>query len=189
MMSNQTRIGEGGGRRVAHWLVVAALVLGAPAGALAQGGSFVSPLIIPAAEFESSAVDSYGTLDRFSNTSGYFYATSDDLTCVMAPVYLPNGVTITRFEAAMADLVSYNPSSTSTCPKFYPDVEVDLMSNQMDDNLYAQDTHVITGQMHIVSDTTINTPVVNNLQQIYWVRVYVCGSFQAFQGVRIFYEE
>jgi hypothetical protein len=48
---------------------------------------------------------------------------------------------------------------------------------------------VNTGQTHVVWDTTIDTPVINNLQQIYWVRVYVCGQFQAFQGVRIFYKE
>jgi hypothetical protein len=127
------------------------------------------------------------------------YAVSDELTSVMAPVYLPNGATITRFEAAVADLVAYNPDSTSTCPKFYPDVEVTLRSSQYDDNIYPQDTHIIdhafvastlnTGQMHIVADTSISTPVVNNIQQFYWVQVYVCGQFQGFQGVRIYYEE
>lgn len=198
-MSIQARIGGGGGCRVAHWLAVAAVLLGTPAVAQAQGGSFTSPLIIPAAEFEASGLWSLGTLDRFSSAHGYVHAEADEFTSLMAPVYLPQGVTITRFEAAVADLVSYNPSSTSTCPRFYPDVEVDLLSTHMDDNIYAQDTHVInhagvtstlnTGQMHIVADATINTPIVNNLQQIYWVRVYVCGLFQGFQGVRIYYEE
>lgn len=185
--------------RLAAFTVVAALWIGFSGTAWAQGDGFTSPLIIPAAEFESSAVDSWGTLDRFSNTYGHFYATSDDLTCLMAPVYLPNGATITRFEGAFADLVNYNPDSTSTCPKFYPNVEVELVSNQYQENLYAQDTHTIThayvtsiintGQIHVTADSTIDTPYVNNLQQIYWVRVYVCGSFQNFQGVRIFYEE
>ncbi len=178
---------------------LAAITVFAFTGNVAAQDGFTSPLIIPAAEFESSGFDSWGTLDRFSSSHGYVYAVSDSLTCVMAPVYLPNGVTITRFEAAVADLVSYDPGSTSTCPRFYSDVEVHLMSNHMDDNLYTQDTHAIThasvkstqndGFTHIVADTTITSPTVNNLQQLYWVRVYVCGLFQGFQGVRIHYEE
>jgi hypothetical protein len=189
-----------GGRRAAvACLIAAALLLCLPEKGWAQGDGFTTPLIIPAAEFETSGVHTYGTLDRFSNSHGYLYAVSDELTCVMAPVYLPNGAKITRFEAAVADLVVENPGSTSTCPRFYPNVEVDLISNHMDDNLGPQDTNTVThasvsssqdnGQMHIVADTTINTPFVNNLQQIYWVRVYVCGQFQGFQGVRIHYEE
>ncbi len=197
-MLQHHRLMAGGRILLMACMFAVALSFGPASGAWAQDG-FTSPLIIPAAEFESSGVGSFGTLDRFSNTHGYVYAVSDELACVMAPVYLPNGATITRFEAAMSDLVSYNPGSTSTCPRFYPDVEVDLISNQMDDNLYPQDTSVIThasvasnlntGQTHIVSDTSIATPNVNNLQQIYWVRVYVCGLFQGFQGVRIHYEE
>jgi hypothetical protein len=198
-MLDQDRSKGGARRGLTAWVVAAVALLGATGDALAQGGSFTSPLIIPAAEFEASGVQTYGTLDRFSNSYGYVYAVSDELACVMAPVYLPNGVTITRFEAAVADLVAYNPGSASTCPRFYPDVEVDLLSTHMDDNIYAQDTHIIThasvastqndGQMHIAADSTIATPIVNNLQQLYWVRVDVCGLFQGFQGVRIFYEE
>lgn len=176
---------------------LAALVFVAPGGAEAQDG-FTSPLIIPAAEFEASGVQSFGTRDRFSESYGFINSAVNDYTCVMAPVYLPNGATITRFEAAVADLVSYNPSG-SGCPRWYPDVEVDLMSTHMDDNLGPQDTNIVThasvtstlntGQTHIVADTTIDTPYVNNLQQVYWVRVYVCGQFETFQGVRIHYRE
>ncbi|RLE27549.1 MAG: hypothetical protein DRJ61_17325 [Acidobacteria bacterium] len=173
------------------------LVPAAPVGAGQDG--FTSPLIIPAAEFEASGVESLGTLDRFSTTYGYVSVVSDDYTCLMAPVYLPSGSTITKFEAAVNDLVVENPGSPATCPHFYPDVEVELMSTHMDDNIYPQDTHVVThasvtstqdnGQTHIVTDTTISEPFVNNLQQVYWVRVYVCGQFEGFQGVRIHYEE
>lgn len=180
-------------------VVLAALGLLSPGTVQAGEDGFTSPLIIPAAEFESSAVWTYGTLDRFSDTYGYYYAASDELTSIMAPVYLPWGATITKLEASMFDLVSYNPGSTATCPHFYPDVEVELISNHYDDNAYPQDTHTIThaqvsstintGQLHIASDTSIVEPYVNNLQQIFWVRVYVCGQFQGFQGVRIHYTE
>ncbi len=190
---------------VRNWRGIVACSFGAaillapsiPAGAAEDG--FTSPLIIPAAEFEASGVQSLGTLDRFSTTYGYVSVVSDDYTCLMAPVYLPSGSTITKFEAAVNDLVVENPGSSATCPRFYPDVEVDLMSTHMDDNIYPQDTHIVThgsvtstqdnGQMHIVTDSTINEPFVNNLQQVYWVRVYVCGLFEGFQGVRIHYEE
>ncbi len=180
-------------------MALMALALASAGPAEAGEDGFTSPLIIPAAEFEATGVWTYGTLDRFSATYGFISAVSDQLTALVAPVYLPMGATITKFDAAVSDLVSYNPSSPSTCPHFYPDVEVDLMSNQMDDNLYPQDSHPVThasvssqintGQLHIVSDSTIVEPFVNNLQQVYWVRVYVCGQFEGFQGVRIHYTE
>jgi len=178
--------------------VLGAAILAMPG--LAPGADgFTSPLIIPAAEFESTGVWSLGTLDRYSDASGYVTSTSDQLTCLMAPVYLPGNSTITAFEAAVWDLIVANPASASTCPHFYPDVEVDLMSTHYDDNIYPQDTHVVThasvsseldnGQMHIVTDDSIVDAYVNNVQQVYWVRVYICGQFQGFQGVRIYYEE
>jgi len=179
------------------FVAVILLALSIPAGAAEDG--FTSPLIIPAAEFEASGVESLGTLDRFSTTYGFVSVVSDAYTCLMAPVYLPSGSTITKFEAAVNDLVVENPGSAATCPRFYPDVEVELMSTHMDDNIYPQDTHVVThasvtstqdnGQMHIATDSSITEPFVNNLQQVYWVRVYVCGQFEGFQGVRIHYEE
>lgn len=182
---------------VAVWLV-ACLVLGSSAVFAGEDG-FTSPLIIPAAEFEASGVEAFGTLDRFSTTYGFVTGSIDDYTCLMAPVYLPDGATITRFEAATSDLVVQNPGSSATCPRFYYDVEVDLMSTYMDDNVHPQDSQVVThaavtssqdnGQMHVSADTSITEPVVNNLTRLYWVRVYVCGQFQAFQGVRIHYEE
>jgi hypothetical protein len=180
-------------------MVFAAMLVAGPATVWAGEDGFTSPLIIAAAEFEASGVQTMGTLDRFSTTYGFVTGSVDDRTCVMAPVYLPNGVTITRFEAATADLVAQNPGSSATCPRFYYDVEVDLLSNYMDDNLYPQDTQVTThasvtstlntGQMHVSADVTIVDPVVDNLQRLYWVRVSLCGPFHAFQGVRVHYEE
>jgi len=175
---------------------LAALVFVAPGAAEAQDG-FTSPLIIPAAEFENTGLWSMGTLDRFSDSYGFVYAESGELTSLMAPVYLPNGVTITRFEAAMADLVSYNPSSSSACAKFYYDVEVELYSTRYgsdpQDSFFIEHASVTsqlnTGQTHIVADTSIDTPLVNNLLQMFWVRVYLCGQFETFQGVRIHYRE
>ena len=37
--------------------------------------------------------------------------------------------------------------------------------------------------------TTIASPTVNNLSTAYFVTVYMCGPFQAFQAVRIHYTE
>jgi hypothetical protein len=186
------------GARAIGILVVALAMSLAPSAQAGEDG-FTSPLIIPAADFESSAVWSTGTLDRFIREYGFWSSVSDELTCLMAPVYLPWGATITRFEAATWDLVIYDPGSSFACQRFYPDVEVDLMSTHMDDNIYPQDTHVIThasvsstlntGHIHISTDSSIASPVVNNVQQVYWVRVYVCGQWQGFQGVRIHYTE
>jgi len=185
----------------AHGLVgcaVAALLLVAPGWAEAQDG-FTSPLIIPAAEFEHTGVDDLTRSDRFSESYGFVSTVSTTTqTTVMAPVYLPNGATITRFEAAVADLVSYNPDG-SGCPRWYPDVVVDLKSNHYDEVPYPQDSNVVThasvtsqidtGFTHITASTSINTPVIDNLNQIYWISVSFCSQFQTFQGVRIHYEE
>ena len=197
-MSMRPLSGPGSRRRLVVGVLVAVLAITVPFVARAADG-FTSPLIIPAADFESTAVWNMGHRDQFSDAYGFVTSDDDDLCSLMAPVYLPHGATITRFEAAMTDLIAENPSSTYTCPRFYPDVEVDLMSNHLDDNIYPQDTHVVThasltstldtGQLHIAATTAITEPYVNNLQQMYWVRVYVCGVWQGFQGVRIHYEE
>lgn len=198
MLNGSVNHGIGRSEVLARLALVAAAVL-LPGLVPAADVGFTSPLVIPAAEFESSGVWNFGTQDRFSNTYGYVSSHDDELTCLMAPVILPNGVTITEFEAAVSDLIVGDPGSASTCAHFYPDVQVSLMSTHYDDVIYPQDTHVIThasvtstldnGQTHVVSDISISEPYVNNIFQSYWVRVYLCGDFEGFQAVRIHYEE
>ena len=166
----------------AVFLAVALLALGA--GPVAAGDGWTSPLVIPAADFENSGV--YPSEDNFYDSDGYFTGRSRDLYMV-APVLLPEGVTITRFEAAMTDIGGCGSN---------PDVQVDLVSNEYDDILNPPDTNVIVHAtvfsddnltMEVFSDTTISSPVVQNLWRFYWVRVYSCGLFQSLQAVRIHY--
>lgn len=80
----------------------------AEAQALAEYGS---PWVIPAADFVSDGNVPNGfrfiTLDT-SNRGGYIRGTNNASTCVMAPVYLPDGATMTNLTATVVDSDSIN---------------------------------------------------------------------------------
>jgi hypothetical protein len=101
----------------------------------------------------------------------------------VAPVQLPNFATITRFEAALVDI--------GDCPSVN-DVLVELRSVNYGtgiETVHASLTSADNGNMEIFADSSISSPAVNNLSSAYFAVVYMCGPFQAFQGVRIHYTE
>lgn len=176
-MRRKQNHGQGAARR---WCTLGLIIVAAAAPAPAEE-SWQSPLIIPAAEFENDGV--YPIEDKFFDVEGYFTGTNVTLLGMVAPVYLPDTVTVTRFEAAMVDL--------GDCPA-QPDPEVLLMRthlNSGDEDILASVSAADNGNIEIFADTTIANPTVNNLAYQYFVVAYSCGLFQAVQGVRIHYLE
>lgn len=163
-------------RGCALFLVLLALI--ATGGA--QAG-WQSPLIVPAAEFENTGV--FPVEDKFYDVDGYFTGRDNLVLTMVAPVQLPNNATITRFEAAVIDLgdcQSVNDVLVQLRSVNYgTGVETVLAAVYSADNI----------NMEIFADTTIASPTVNNLSHAYFAVVYMCGPFQAFQGVRIHYTE
>jgi hypothetical protein len=167
-----------GGTIVCCPLLLVVMAVAVPVGAQE---SWQSPLLIPAAEFENTGV--YPEEDNFFDTDGYFNGRNNQVLTMIAPVQLPNFVTITRFEAAMVDI--------GDCPALN-DVEVELRRVDYGSGSESLMASVISNDnmnMEIFADTTIVNPSVNNLSHAYFVVVYMCGQFQGFQGVRIHFLE
>jgi len=177
MKATQSRT-AGSSRALCCALSLVLLALAAPTGAQE---SWQSPLLIPAAEFENSGV--YPVEDKFYDVDGYFSGRENRVLTMVAPVQLPMYATITRFEAAVVDI--------GDCPSVH-DVQVELRSVNYGTGVETVHSTVFSadnGNMEIFADTTIASPTVNNLSHAYFAVVYMCGPFQAFQGVRVHYTE
>jgi hypothetical protein len=62
---------------------------------------YVSPLVIPAADFTDDGADPDSLFFPFGG--GYFQGDSANYGCLVAPVYLPNGATVTDIFATVYD--------------------------------------------------------------------------------------
>lgn len=77
----------------------------------AAAAEYGSPMVVPAADFVSDGVNPSGfrfiLLDS-DGRGGYIRGTIDPDTCLSAPVYLPDGATITNMTATVLDEDSLN---------------------------------------------------------------------------------
>ncbi len=62
---------------------------------------YVSPLVIPAADFTDDGFDPDSLFFPFGG--GYFQGNSANYGCLVAPAYLPNGVTVTDIFVSVYD--------------------------------------------------------------------------------------
>ncbi len=148
----------------------------------AWSADWSSPLIIPAADFENSGV--FPTSDHFVSVDGYTTGVGTNITTMMAGVYLPWFSTITRVEVALWDL--------GACGGL-DHIEADLKSFSLS-TVNSTTTHAsVAGDgnvnLEIFTDDSITDPIVDNLNSGYFIQVRMCGEFQGFQGVRIYYTE
>jgi hypothetical protein len=141
------------------------------------------PLVIPAAAFHSQGdnVEDY----NFSPSDGSLYEDGATTVCMQAPVYLPDGATVTGFYGYLYD----NTASAS----------VDLTLYRVRNQYGTQDemAYVSTdGLAEIDSilyreDTSINEPLVSDLYSYF---IYTCfesdgGSDIRIYAARIFFTE
>jgi hypothetical protein len=142
-----------------------------------------SPLVIPAADFRSQGdnVEDY----NFYPSDGSLYEDGGTTVCMQAPVYLPDGATVTGFYGYLYD----NTASAS----------VDLTLYRVRNQYGTQDemAYVSTdGLAEIDSilyreDTSINEPLVSDLYSYF---IYTCfesdgGSDIRIYAARIFFTE
>lgn len=148
----------------------------------AWSAEWSSPLIIPAADFENSGV--FPTSDNFTAADGYTTGVGTNITTMMAGVYLPFFATITRVEVVLWDF--------GACGGL-DHIEADLVSFSLS-TVNSTTTHAsVAGDgnvnFEIFADDSITDPIVDNLDRGYFIQVRLCGAFQGFQGVRIYYTE
>lgn len=112
------------------------------------------------------------------DTFAWNYGGTSDPCCILAPVRLPDGVTINAFEVS----AKYGGAST---------VDVDLQSKDVRDEEPAQDIATVffqpTSQFQTVTDSDIGT-VVDSKTTIFYIRLCLLQSGDTFYGARVFYE-
>lgn len=143
--------------------------------------SWGSPLVISAADFRTNGNDREAF---YFSANGYL--TGEGSTVVMiAPVYLPDGATVSTFAANVYD----NSTSCS-----YP--EVTLWLNRVGagtgtgmETMASATTSGAQTSMRTITDSSISYPVVDTLRYTYYAAVMMCSSAHELHSVVIDYEE
>jgi len=151
--------------------------------AMAAGGTYLvgtcysSPLVIPAAAFSSTGdePDSF----RFSTSAGYINGTSAHSGYVKAPVYIPNGANVTSVDATVYD----NESSYNA---FFYLKRTNNASGSTSTLAYAS-TSGTSSAIQIISDSSINYPVVEYPEYSYWIYSRVADTGIRLYSVQIHY--
>jgi len=145
-----------------------------------QGGGGGLSLIIPAADF---VVDSSNRSWFFGFNSSYLYPTSASNYCGIAPVYLPNGSSITVFAAYMYD----NDPAGNDVVYLY----AKPLGNTTDASAIASiATSIQSTSLQVLADTTIEEPhIINNALYTYHIGVCLWGTSSdlRFYAAQIFY--
>jgi hypothetical protein len=117
----------------------------------ASAANYVSPLVIPAADF-----------NRDSNTSNYFFSfaggsfgSGNNGGCYMAPVYLPAGVTITDLFVSVFD----NDPSANAFFQLRRKEKTTTVSSEVLTTLSTSDQSI---DPQILGSNTISEPIVSN---------------------------
>lgn len=149
-------------------------------------GEYGPPLVIPAADFVSDGNVPNGfrfiTLDT-RNRGGYIRGTNNASTCVIAPVYLPDGATMTNLTATVVDedsinrivITLYRANKTTGFPTNLGSVSTTNSYNSSD--LLSIGTNTITG------------PTVDNDTYAYFVATCLPAATIQLYSVRISYSQ
>jgi hypothetical protein len=139
-------------------------------------------LVIPGADFRSDGVDPDGFF--FSFFGGYLVGEDDvaSNTCLMAPVYLPDGVTISDYYATIVD--------NSTTLKIWLGLyRLDNYTGEVVQIGYAETTaDYASPNLVTIYDYTISDPLVTYPSFSYYVGTCIEDSDIHLYSVRIYYE-
>ena len=141
--------------------------------------TYTSPLVIPAADF----ADDGGNPDSsfFSFGSGYIIGNSQNYGCVMAPAYLPNNVTVTDMFATV-----YDNDAT-----FNLTVSLRRLDNftGVTDVMASGATLGDFDGIQVVSDFTIDEPLIAYPDYSYYVTTCALSSTIRFYSIRLYYTQ
>ena len=135
-------------------------------------------VVIPAADFSNDGVDPTGPFFSFAEGAWNGHLSS---TCMMAPAYLPNGVTIAEFWGTFGDTDASYTGEMRLFRKFNYSTAV---SEQM---ASVSSGYAFSGGLINPGDTTIDYPVVDSPNYSYFVGGCLGSSLIEFVGVRIYY--
>jgi hypothetical protein len=145
---------------------------------LQEASVYGSPLVIPAADFRSDGLDPDSSFFFFSG--GYLYGEHSD-TCLMAPVYLPDGATIEEVYASVYD--NDSNSGVNLWLKLYRVNNYSGSSNI----LAAMETASESTNLQVIADTSINYPTIVHPDYSYYLGVCLESANIRLYSVRIYY--
>ncbi len=137
-----------------------------------------SPLVIPATAFapDGANPDSY----FFSFGAGYIVGNSQNYGCLMAPAYLPHGVTVTdMFSTVFDDDATFNMAVTLR--------RVDNFTGTTAILATASTAGEFNG-IQVLSDFTIENPLVQYPEYSYYVTTCTLSSTHRLYSVRIYFD-
>jgi hypothetical protein len=142
------------------------------------------PLVIPAADFVSdgfSPANFRFVVEDASDRGGYVTSNNDPNVCVMAPVYLPNGATMTSFTATVVDKATnariivrlYRTNKTTGNPTTLALVSTGLSSS--------------SNSLQDITTTDVSGATINNLDYFYYVTTCLENANIQLYSARVFY--
>jgi len=140
-----------------------------------------NPLVIPAAEFRADGDDPASIYFAFSG--GYFGGTDLNYGCMMAPAYLPDGVTVTQLSAIVYD----NEASRN--------ISVDLRGSSIQiprEPGLSMATAISSGSNpseQNITDSTINSPLIDEENYTYYVTTCLFSSSIRLYAVKVHYSK
>lgn len=163
--------------------------------ALGRGGVYGSPLMISPSEFKSDGA-TVGEVFIAAPTDGVMYGSNYDHERFMqAPVWLPNGVTITDVSARVVDNDAGGGGPANCASGTPSDIQLWLrrqkgcLATSCRDEMATASTSGALASMQFLSPSTIDFPVVDTDQYGYFLVVRLCGPKHEVYGVRITYTE
>ena len=139
-----------------------------------------SVYVLPVADFRSDGLNPDGFF--FSFTGGNIYGKNESGTCLMAPVYLPHGVTITDLYATVID----NDAAVYISIRLFRLDNYDGTVVEIGNT--ATSTEYINPNLVTIYDDTILNPDVSYPTYSYYVGTCINDSDIHLYSVRIYYE-
>jgi hypothetical protein len=138
---------------------------------------YVSPLVIPAADFTADGANPDSLYFPFSG--GYFQGDSENYGCMVAPAYLPDGATITdMFATVYDDDTTYNFSISLR--------RVDNFAGGTDTMATASSSGDYAG-LTTINDATIDDPLIVSPDYSYYVTTCALSGNMRLYSVRLYY--
>ena len=141
-----------------------------------------SVYVLPVADFRSDGVDPDGFFFHFGGGNIYGKSDASGATCLMAPVYLPHGVTITDVYATVVD----DSTDLYIWLRLF---RLDNYSGQVLEVAYMATTvEQASSYLTTIYDATITNPDVEYPTYSYYIGGCIPGAAIKLYSVRIYYE-
>lgn len=150
------------------------------------GKAYGSPLVVPAAAFRSDGINPDQL--HFVANAGFLQGQDLESAYAVAPIYLPDGATISAIQASVYDGFD-GPGSCDGLSNENVGVWVMRVVNASGEvnTLAYFETSGVNGNIQHILDTTIDYATVAYPEYAYFAVTKLCSSAHTFDALQIFY--